>query len=105
MADPSVPDPGPFAFLMPLLGPIASAGIGVFMRHAHAATSGKPFSLRRLLFEIPSVLGLGIMGGGLGSWLGAGEQVRWGIAALLGYLGTQGVDMLVDRFMRSGREP
>lgn len=100
MADPSVPDPGPFAFLLTLAGPVLSAGIGVFMRHAHNAVTGKPFSLRRMAFEIPSVLGFGIMGGAVGSYLGAPEVVQWGVATMLGSLGTQGVDAIVARYVR-----
>jgi hypothetical protein len=100
MADPIGPDPGPFAFLAPLIGPVVSAGIGVFMRHAHAAVTGKPFSLRRMAFEVPSILGFGIMGGAVGSYLGAPELVQWGVATLLGSLGTQGVDAIVARYAR-----
>ncbi|MDR6289981.1 MULTISPECIES: hypothetical protein [Inquilinus] len=100
MADPVAPDPGPLALLAPLIGPVLSAGIGVFMRHAHDAVTGKPFSLRRLVFEIPSMLGFGVMGGAVGSYLGAPEIVQWGVATLLGSLGTQGVDAVIARYLR-----
>lgn len=100
MPDPSIQDPGPFAFLLPLIGPVLSAGIGVFMRHAHNAVTGKPFSLRRLAFEIPSMLGFGIMGGAVGSYLGAPEIVQWGVATVLGSLGTQGVDAVMARYIK-----
>ncbi len=94
MADPNVPDPGPFAILITLIGPVISAGVGVLTRHAHRAAAGKPFSVRRLSFELPSVICLGIMGGALGDWLGAAETVRWGLAATLGYLGPQVVEVI-----------
>ena len=76
-----------------------SAGVGVVMRHAQRAATGKPFSLRRLSFELPSVIGLGIMGGALGDWLGAAETVRWGLAATLGYLGPQVVEVVFYRWI------
>jgi hypothetical protein len=101
MADPQPTPPGTVSLLLSLAGPVTSASIGVLMRHAHRAATGKLFSLGRLCFELPSVIGLGIMGGALGSWIGATDEVRWGIAALLGYLGTQGVDAIVARYVRS----
>lgn len=99
MADPSLPDGGPLVILMTLIGPVVSAGVGVVMRHAQRAATGKPFSVRRLSFELPSVLGLGIMGGALGDWLGAAETVRWGLAATLGYLGAQVVEVIFYRWI------
>lgn len=103
MADPQPPQPGTVSLLLSLVGPVASAAIGVVMRHAQRAATGKPFSLRRLSFELPSVLGLGIMGGALGDWLGAAETVRWGLAATLGYLGPQVVEVIFYRWI--AREP
>jgi hypothetical protein len=99
MADPNLPEPAPYAILMTLVGPVVSAGVGVVMRHAQRAATGKPFSLRRLSFELPSVIGLGIMGGALGDWLGAAETVRWGLAATLGYLGPQVVEVVFYRWI------
>jgi hypothetical protein len=104
MADPQPPQPGTVSLLLSLAGPMVSAAVGVVMRHAHLATTGKPFSIRRLSFELPSVLGLGIMGGALGDWLGAPETVRWGLAAALGYLGPQVVEIVFYRWI-GGRHP
>lgn len=104
MAEPNVPDAGPLAILVTLIGPMISAGVGVLMRHAQRAATGKPFSIRRLSFELPSVIGLGIMGGALGDWLGAAETVRWGLAATLGYLGPQVVEVIFYRWI-ARRDP
>jgi len=105
MADPQPPQPGTVSLLLSLIGPVVSAAVGVVMRHAHRAATGKPFSLRRLSFELPSVLGLGIMGGALGDWLGAAETVRWGLAATLGYLGPQVVEVVFYRWIGSSLPP
>jgi hypothetical protein len=50
------------------------------------------------------VLGLGIMGGALGDWVGAAETVRWGLAAALGYLGPQVVEVIFYRWI-ARRDP
>jgi hypothetical protein len=104
MADPQPPQPGTISVFLTLIGPMASAGIGVLMRYARSAALGKSFSLRRLCFEFPSVIGLGIMGGALGDWLGAAETVRWGLAATLGYLGPQVVEIAFHRWIAQ-RDP
>jgi hypothetical protein len=104
MADPQPPQPGTVSIFLSLAGPVMSAAIGVLMRHAHRATTGKPFSIRRLSFELPSVLGLGIMGGALGDWVDAAETVRWGLAAALGYLGPQVVEVVFYRWI-ARRDP
>lgn len=99
MADTGATESGHFAFLAPLIGPIASAAIGVLMRHARRAKAGKPLSLTRLALDLPSVVGLGIIGGALGDYWGLGETVRWGIAAVLGYLGPQMIDAVFARWL------
>lgn len=105
MAEPQPPQPGTVSIFLSLAGPMASAAIGVLMRHAQRAATGKPFSVRRLSFELPSVIGLGIMGGAMGDWLGATETVRWGLAATLGYLGPQVVEVVFYRWISRDQTP
>ncbi len=100
MADPNLPEPAPYAILMTLVGPVISAGVGVVMRHAQRAATeqarsrcaGCPSSCR------PSSAS-GSLGGALGDWLGAAETVRWGLAATLGYLGPQVVEVVFYRWI------
>jgi hypothetical protein len=77
-----------------LVGPIVSAFAGMVMRRAYDHEAGKPFSCRKLLVHLPTVAGLAIVGGGLGTWLGAHEEVRWAIAALFGYGGQQTLELV-----------
>ena len=92
-------DTPPPEFLMiakGLIGPVLSAGAGLIVRWADDVRNGHRITWRRAIVEAPSVVGLGIMGGGLAAWWGLPPEGGWALAALLGHMGTQGViDMLL----------
>lgn len=75
-------------------GPAISAFAGLVMRHVHHFEAGRPFSWRKLLIDLPTVGGLAIVGGGIGTYLGVQEQTRWAVAALLGYGGQQALELI-----------
>lgn len=85
MADPS---PDLTTAASGLIGPVITALVGVLMRHSQLVQSGeRKFFSAALVLEMPTVAGMGVVGGGVGSYLGAPEIVTWSIAAVLGWLG------------------
>lgn len=87
MADPS---PDLTTAATGLIGPAASALMGVLMRHSQLVQRGeRRFFSAALLLELPTVTGMGIVGGGIGSYLGLQSIGTWTIAAILGWLGPQ----------------
>lgn len=92
-------DPATAKLLAGLLGPAASAAVGVAMRHARMAYDGRPISWRRVLLDLPTVLGMAIAGGAIGDFFGLSEMVRWGLAGLLGYAGPPILDRIIARYL------
>ena len=71
-----------------LIGPVISAMVGVLMRHSQLVQQGRRrFWSPSLLLELPTVIGMGIVGGGLAVYLGAPQPVAWAISAIMGWLG------------------
>ena len=80
-----------------LIGPAIGALTGVLMRHSQLAQRGdRPFWSIHLLYEVPTVIGMGIIGGGLASYLQLSELTGWGLAAFLGYYGPRAIDLIVQ---------
>jgi len=99
MADLPPSDPGFAKLLAGLMGPAISAAVGVAMRHARMAYDGRPISWRRVLLDMPTVLGMAIAGGAIGDYFGLSEMVRWGLAGLLGYAGPPVLDRIIARYL------
>jgi hypothetical protein len=80
-----------------LIGPALSAAVGVLMRHSQLAQRGdrKLLSIH-LLYEAPTVMGVGIIAGGIGDYMGMGVTTISAGAAILGWLGPKGIDMVVS---------
>ena len=71
---------------------VASA-IGALMRHTHLAQAGhRRFWSLHLVFEVPTVIGMGVIGGGLARYLGLPEEASWAVCAVLAYYGPKGLD-------------
>lgn len=80
-----------------LIGPALSALVGVLMRHSQLAQRGeRRFLSPHLLYELPTVMGMGIVGGGIGSYLDLAAPVVWAVASVLGWLGPQALGMIVS---------
>ncbi|MCM8736606.1 phage holin family protein [Azospirillum sp. A1-3] len=93
MAEPS---PDLAAAGVGLIGPALSALVGVLMRHSQLVQRGeRRFLSPFLLLEVPTVAGMGIVGGGVGSYLELAPSVTWAVAAVLGWLGPQALALLV----------
>ena len=81
-----------------LIGPIISALIGVLMRHSMLVQQGRRrFWSLALAFELPTVIGMGIIGGGLAAHLGAPQPVAWAISAIMGWLGPPVLSAIFQR--------
>lgn len=71
--------------------------MGLLIRWSGDYRRSARWSWTRVLVEAPTAIGFGIIGGGLASYLQAPPEVAWGIAALLGNLGTRGFfDLVAD---------
>lgn len=80
-----------------LIGPALSAAVGVLMRHSQLAQRGDRKMLSvHLLYEVPTVLGVGIIAGGIGDYMGMSVTTISAGAAILGWLGPKGIDMVVS---------
>ncbi len=79
-----------------LIGPALSALTGVLMRHSQLVQRGeRRFLSPYLLLELPTVAGMGIVGGGVGTYLELAPSVTWAVAAVLGWLGPQALALVV----------
>lgn len=79
-----------------LIGPAIGAAMGVLMRHSQLVQAGqRPFWSVRLLYEVPTVIGMAIIGGGLGAYLSLPELASWAVAGLLACYGPRSIDVLV----------
>src|SRR5690625_7710171 len=75
--------------------------MGLLIRWSGDYRRSARWSWTRVLVEAPTAIGLGIIGGGLASYLQAPPEAAWGIAALLGNLGTRGFfDLVAELFNR-----
>ena len=97
MADPVLPGDGQTKFLLGLIGPTISAGVGVFARHAQTVLDGGRWSWRRLLLEVPGIAGIAIASSGAAQWLHLGPASTSAIAACAAWLGPKAVLTLVER--------
>ena len=79
-----------------LIGPIIGAAVGVLMRHSQLVQAGKRrFFSVHLLYEVPTVCGMAIIGGGISAYFQFPELASWAIAGLLACYGPKSIDLLV----------
>lgn len=83
------PEPELLVAIKGLLGPVLTAAIGVFWRRAEEARRARRFDWRRLLLDIPSVLGIGIISGSVALWMELPLLWAMGLACALGHVGTE----------------
>lgn len=78
-----------------LAGPAIGAAAGALMRHSQLAQAGqRRFWSLHLLYELPTVVGMGIIGGGLSAYLQFPELAGWGVSAALGFYGAHGLTFI-----------
>lgn len=82
-------DPELMTVLKGLAGPVLSAAVGLAWRRAEEMRRGSPPSWRAWLFDIPSVIGIGIISGSIALWADLPLLVAMGVACALGHVGTQ----------------
>lgn len=79
-----------------LIGPALSAAVGIAMRHSQLVQRGERKLLSvALLYEVPTVLGVGVISGGIADYAGMSTMTASAGAAILGWLGPKGIDMIV----------
>lgn len=72
--------------------------VGVAMRWADCIRAGTPFSLRRLLLEVPTVAGCAMAAVGAGEWWDLTQAQTMSLAVAGAYLGPKVVvDLIVAR--------
>lgn len=87
--------------LLSLIGSFFAALVGVLMRHGHEAVhSNTSLSWKKVLYDTPTILAMGIIGGGIGQWLHSAynfpELFMWVLPASLGHLGPKIVDRIAE---------
>lgn len=88
------------AYLGGALTMITAATVGRLMHHSHEVSKKRrKFFGVELLIELPTAVGMGLIGDALGSYLGLGNEVRVGLVAVLGYLGPRGAETLIASYM------
>lgn len=73
--------------------------IGRFVFHANEvrALRRKPIG-KEVFWELPTAVGMAIVGESLASWLGISDTARVGMIATLAYLGPRGAEVLLLRY-------
>lgn len=97
MADPTMPSDGLTRILIGLIGPGISAAVGISMRLAQDLADGTRWSWRRLLLEVPSVVGIAVACAGAAEWLHLSTTAASGMAAIAGYVGPKVIVSLIAR--------
>lgn len=87
-----------------IAGPAAAAAVGTVMRRIDQLRAGSIWQWRRLLFDLPSVAGIGIMAHALAELMTGSATVAAGIAAAGGYLGHEWLVEACRRYV-AGRRP
>lgn len=71
----------------------ATSAIGRLMWHARLVQKGeRAFLSIDLLWELPTAIGMAVIGKGLADWLDLNEWQTLGLVATLSYLGPRGLD-------------
>lgn len=78
---------------------IASALLGRLMWHLQEVRKlRRRFLGIELLWELPTAVGMALIGEGLASWLGFGQPAYTAVIASLAYLGPRGAEVLFMRW-------
>lgn len=90
-ADPGVPE---WLRMLGGLGSVfASSAIGRLMWHARMVQKGERYFWSiDLLWELPTAVGMAVIGKGVADWLLLGEWQTLGLIATLSYLGPRGME-------------
>jgi len=74
---------------------IVAGGAGIIGRLLYWAHSDRHPIGWSLLWELPTALGLGWVGLGIGEWLGFGQNATIGVAIVVSYVGPRIIDILL----------
>lgn len=78
---------------------IASGFLGRLMWHVQEVRKlRRRFFGLELLWELPTAVGMALIGEGVAAWLGFGQPVSTAIIASLAYLGPRGAEVLFMRW-------
>lgn len=99
--------PGLIEALNTLIGGAATTLIAAFtgrlMYHAgEVRARRRPIWSRDLLWELPMVIGMGLIGDALATYLGLAREVGIGLVSVVAYLGPRGAGVLFERWFARG---
>jgi hypothetical protein len=108
MADLPPPDPGLIETFHRILGGAATAILAAFlgraMYHAGEVRAGRRAALSwGLLWELPLLFGMALIGDAVGSYAAASREVTIGLISVLSYLGPKGAGALFEKW--ASRKP
>jgi len=85
------------------VGVLIAAFVGRAMYHAQEVKAGRRKPLAWvLLWEIPTILGMGFIGEGIASYAGLGPQATIAVVAIASYYGPAGTQAIVERVFFRG---
>lgn len=104
----SMNDNGLVKAIESLLGGAATtligAAMGRLMYHfGEVRKQRRPIFGWEILWEMPMIIGMGIIGEGLASYLGFEQPISTAIVATLSFYGPRGVEVAVDKILRGSR--
>lgn len=86
------------------LAVVGAAIAGRLMAHAQAVQEGqRRFFGPYLLWEVPIAIGMGYIAAGAAEWVGLAGNPQLAMVAAASYLGPNGVEAILSRFMAGRR--
>lgn len=104
------PNPSLIETMLAVLGgagtTIAGALVGRLMWHVNEVKSKRrSFFGKEMLWEIPIVAGMAIIGDATADWLGLSDNATIGFVAMLAYLGPRWFEATVNRYFSQRNNP
>jgi hypothetical protein len=83
------------------------AFFGVLMRYGHQISQGDDWNWKRVVWDFPTVVVMGVFAGAIGKFLqqhyAFPEEVTWALSANFGYLGPKLVDRVAKYLESRGK--
>jgi LydA holin phage, holin superfamily III len=98
--EPQLPQ-GLTGFLQALIGgagtTLVAALVGRLAYLREASRKGRSVLSWALLWELPLIVGMGLLGEAISAWLNLNNHTTTGVVAVLAYLGPRGAEELIGR--------
>jgi len=93
--------------LLSLVGAFFMALVGVLMRYGHMISQGAEWSWRKMAWDVPTVIVMGVLAGSIGKYLQEHyqfpEEIIWALSANFGYFGPKLLDRIANYLENRGK--